>query len=151
MGESIRGLHGIDVKALWQNNKAAKAENLSVDGYCVIPSGVLAMRTLSSHAKVVYTGLLSFIRSKGTGRVNPSYEAMIERTGLSRGQVGRAIDDLSRAHLVRVFRTGRSFAFEIRSLVEREREILSKEQEKERVVKKFSEVKRTQDVETSAS
>lgn len=127
---------GVDLKAVWKKNLEAKEENQET-GFGTIPYDILRLSCISAKAKVVYIVLLSFVRKKGAGRCNPSFEHIIKSTGMSRWQVGKAVEELRYQKFIEVYRNGRSFSYSIRSIAERNNLAIKAKQDQERFAKKF--------------
>lgn len=138
-GEVQRETVGVDLKAVWKKNLEAKKENQET-GFATVPFDILRLSCISAKAKVIYIVLLSFVRKKGAGRCNPSFELIIKSSGMSRWQVGKAVEELRIMKFVEVYRNGRSFSYSIRSITERNNSIVKAKQEQHRFAKKFTPV-----------
>ena len=134
---------GVDLKTVWKKNLEAKKENQET-GFATIPLDILRVSCLSAKAKIVYIVLLSFVRKKGSGRCNPSYDLIIKSAGMSRWQVGKAVEELRYQKFIEIYRNGRSFSYSIRSIPERNNLAAKAKQDQDRFSKKFKAVTQPQ-------
>lgn len=143
-GDKVRTTRGADLKAVWKRNLESKAENLE-EGYAMIPLGIMALTSVSSNSKILYAAIMSYVRKRGFGRCNPSYEKLTGDTGMSRWQVGKAVDQLVDKELIEIVRNGRSFSFEVKSIKMRNIKIDRQDEDKRRLAKRFKAVKPVQE------
>lgn len=80
------------------------ADNLTKEGFTQVPNFVLKSKDISSNAKLVYAGLLSY--AWHNNYCFPGQERLSRDLGLGERTVNRAIQELSKQNFIDVKRQG---------------------------------------------
>ena len=80
------------------------ADLATVQGYTNIPNHILYSSTISSHAKLVYTMLLSYAYTRN--HVFPGQERLAQQCGLSVRSVYNALQELDTQSFISIIRRG---------------------------------------------
>ncbi len=80
------------------------ADIATMQGYTNIPNHILYSGTISSHAKLVYTMLLSYAYTRN--HVFPGQERLAKQCGLSVRSVYTALQELDTRHFISIIRRG---------------------------------------------